>query len=214
MDGVTTNIVTPWLEEYFQRTGERIFEKDVKDFDLFKLVKQPKVFNKILLEKHFFSKPKPYLDVEEYFPKLLKDSRFEVFVLTQCPRDSERAMFEKRMWLKKYFGDAFDQERFISAHYKYTVAGDLLFDDNDKHLKLFREEDLARRISVCMDQPWNQKAESDYRVQNWKEFSELIEKLWETKWNPIGCNRHDDCSKKKVGSECCYSSDCEECFGY
>ena len=216
MDGVTTNIVTPWLEEYFQQTGERILEKDIKDFDLFKLVKQPGVLNKILLSKRFFSKPKPHLDVEEYFPKILKDKRFDVFVLTQCPRDSERAMFEKRMWLKKYFGEAFEQERFISAHHKYLIAGDLLLDDHPKHLKLFRDETWAR-LSVCFDHPWNQQAECDYRVKSWKEFSELLEKLWIEKWNPPapkGCNRHEDCSEKHEGSECCWDPGCEDCYGY
>lgn len=214
MDGVIVDVTKPWIEEYFQRTGERIFEKDIKQFDLYKLVKRPNIFNEILLEKRFFLKPLPHLDVQEYFPKILKDERFDCFILTQCPCDSERAQFEKRMWLKKYFGDVFEQKRFISAHHKYLVAGNLLLDDNDRHLKMFRDEDRINRISVCFDHFWNQNAECDFRVHNWKEISELLEKLWVEKWNPtrtIGCNRHKDCSTAK--SECCRDDCCEDCIG-
>lgn len=28
-----------------------------------------------------------------------------------------------------------------------------------------------------------------------------------------GCNKHEDCSKKPAGSDCCHDEDCEDCFG-
>lgn len=176
MDGVLVDLCTYWLDLYYQKTNELVREEDLVDFDMFKQVKQPKVLNKILLSKHFFSNPKPYKDTLEYFPKLLKDERFEVFIVTQCPRDSERAMFEKRMWLRKYFVD-FDQKNFISAHKKYMIDADFLLDDNDRHLEDFRNEN---KKSVCMSHCYNLNAVCDYRVENWKEFFELITKESDT----------------------------------
>ena len=213
MDGVIVNILQPWLEKYNTETGENIQVEDIKEWDLFKTVKQPKILNKILLSKHFFSTPKPYLDVLDVFPKLLKDERFEVFVLTRVPRGSERGMFEKRMWLKNHFN--FPQENFIAAHKKFMICADLLLDDQIENLRDFKKED-PKRLSVCFDHPYNQGAICDARVKSWKEFSLLLDKIWDTKRTvkQTKCNRHKDCSKKKQGSECCFSSTCEECFGY
>lgn len=181
MDGVCVNLTPYWLDLYFQETGELLKEEELTDFDLFKKVKHPKILDKILLSKRFFSKPQPYKDLMEYFPKLLIDERFEIIILTQIPRNSERAAFEKRMWLKNRF-ENFDQENFIGAHRKELINCDILLDDNPRHLEQWKNED-RKRLSICMDHSYNKGAQCDYRINNWKEFLVLLNKLWDERLN-------------------------------
>ena len=212
MDGVICNILLPWLSEYNHQTGENIQVEDIKEWDLFKQVKQPKVLNKILLSKKFFQKPEPYLDMLKVLPRLLKDERFDIYILTQVPRSSPYAGWDKREWLRKYLPQ-FDMERFISAHHKYLLSGRdrIILDDHPRHLKQWFEEGGT---TVCFDHPYNREATCTYRIGNWGAFEQILEEIW---WSspPKSCNIHDDCSKanRKEGDECCWDEDCPDCFG-
>lgn len=215
MDGVICDLLSEWILEYNLQTNENIQVEDIKEWDLFKQVKQPKIINKILLSKGFFQRPKPYKDVLDVLPRLLKDKRFDIFIVTQVPRSSPYAGWDKREWLRKWLPD-FDLEKFISAHHKYLLRADVLLDDHPRHLKQWLEED-GTRTAIVMDHLYNKQAIHSARVYDWKGFEERLELQWNTVWNPTtpkGCNRHDDCSQKKKGSSCCFSDDCEECFGY
>ena len=213
LDGCVVSLLPLWISLYNEETNENLQVSDIKEWDLFSQVKQPKILNKILLSKKFFQKPEPYLDVLEVLPGLLKDERFDIFISTQVPRSSPYAGWDKREWLRKYLPE-FDLEKFISIHHKYLLRADVILDDHPRHLKQWMEED-STRISIAMDHPYNREAKCSHRVNNWKEFSELLDKLWEEKWShPKGCNQHEDCSKKEKSSECCHDVCCTDCFGY
>ena len=213
-DGVIVDLLPTWLDLYNEQTGENVQVSDIKEWDLFKQVKQPKIINKILLSKGFFQKPKPYLDVLEVLPKLLKDERFDIFIVTQVPRSSPYAGWDKREWLRKYLPE-FDLEKFISAHHKYLFRADVLLDDHPRHLKQWTEEE-KNRYSVRMNHIYNNDAECTYSVSSWKEFETFLELSWQAKWsqNSLKCNRHKDCSNKKKDEECCFDDGCSECFDY
>lgn len=176
-DGVIVSLLPTWLRLYNEQTGENVQVEDIKEWDLFSQVKQPKILNKILLSKKFFQKPEPYLDVLEVLPRLLKDERFDIFILTQVPRQSPYAGWDKREWLRKYLPQ-FDMERFISAHHKYLLSGKdrIILDDHPRHIKQWTKEG---GFAVCFDHPYNQEVKCSRRVNNWKEFKELLEIYWE-----------------------------------
>src|SRR3990167_1827001 len=179
-DGCIVDLLPQWLSMYNQETNENLQVSDIKEWDLFSQVKQPKILNKILLSKGFFQKPEPYLDVLEVLPKLLKDERFDIFIATQVPRSSPYAGWDKREWLRRWL-PTFDLEKFISIHHKYLLQTDIILDDHPKHLKQWLDED-STKVSVCMDHLYNREAVCSFRVNDWKEFSELLENLlWEGK---------------------------------
>ena|SRR3990167_7212405 len=214
-DGCIVDLLPQWLSMYNQETNENLQVSDIKEWDLFSQVKQPKILNKILLSKGFFQKPEPYLDVLEVLPKLLKDERFDIFIATQVPRSSPYAGWDKREWLRKWLPE-FDLEKFISIHHKYLLRADVILDDHPRHLKQWLEED-GTRTAICMDHLYNKKAVHSARVYSWKGFEERMELQWNTVWNPPkskGCNQHEDCSKKEKSSECCHDVCCTDCFGY
>ncbi|MBI2449676.1 hypothetical protein HYV49_05260 [Candidatus Pacearchaeota archaeon] len=165
-DGVLCDLLPSWLSLYNQETGENTKEEEITQFNLYDLVKYPDKLEEALAKKDLFLNVTPYKDCVQYFKKIIKDKAFDVFIVTQVPRCSIYGLYEKRLWMKKYF-KKFSTDRIISAHRKYLIDGDILIDDNPKHLKDFREHKPGR-ISIAMDHPYNRDAECDYRVSNWK----------------------------------------------
>ena len=51
-DGVLCDILTHWLSEYNEQTGENITEEDITEWDMFKFVKHPKVLQVLLFLIH------------------------------------------------------------------------------------------------------------------------------------------------------------------
>ena len=49
LDGVIVDLLPTWLSLYNAETGENVLVSDIKEWDLFKQVKQPKILNKLLL---------------------------------------------------------------------------------------------------------------------------------------------------------------------
>ena len=175
MDGVIVNLLAQWLPAYNEETGEDLKEEDIVEFELFKQCKFPDKLQEILLRQHTFFDAPPYKDSIKGLAQVLKDPRFQVYILTQVPRFSIYGLFEKRMWMKKFFPD-FNLENVIAAHKKHMVDGDVFFDDNPKHLKEYKKAG-KKRVTVCMKHNYNSGAEADYVVETWEEFRTFLDML-------------------------------------
>lgn len=181
--------MTPvWLKKYYEYSGELIDPRTLKDWNFENYVTHKKIFHGILREDNFFFNLDPFPGAVEYINKLVEED-FDVVFLTQLPRKSDFAAKDKRNWIKKFLPN-FDLENLIFAHRKLLVHGDVLFDDNPRHIDKWGDkwrenwcihvQDLTAPppITATIDYLYNKEQYSDWRFMNkdtaWKEFYEKV----------------------------------------
>ena len=95
MDCILVNMLPYWLDIYNEMSGEDISPKDITEYEIRNLVKEPEMFDEILHEEGFFVGIKPMPGAVKYMRKLI-DEGYNIVILTQAPRNSDYAIKEKR----------------------------------------------------------------------------------------------------------------------
>lgn len=96
----------------------------------------------------------------------------EVRIVSAVPKSAGIAYHGKCQWIRDNM-PFFNLDCFYAVHKKDEVVGDILLDDGPHNIDAFKKKGIA----VVFDCPWNRKTEGQYRVKNWKEFLELVDKL-------------------------------------
>lgn len=171
MDGVVADLLLRWLEIYNIKYNDNLKPSDITTYYFNAQVKKcsKAQLNKIIAKQGFFA-DLPIIDNSIEITKKLQTDGHKLFFVTATPLNSKTAFYDKIMWIDQHFPHI-GAKSMISAHEKYMIAGDLLLDDSPKNLEEFKG------ISVCMNYNYNQNAKSDYRVNNWLDFYELITKI-------------------------------------
>lgn len=149
LDCTIVNMLPPWLKRYNEITGESVEVEDIKEYNVGLVCKNEEVLYKILDEEGFFYNMEPMPGAVENLQKLLDDDRFDVVIVTQPPRRADRAVKDKRRWIRKYF-PKFDLSNVIFCHRKELIKGDLIFDDKPTHLINWRKNN-PRGILATLD---------------------------------------------------------------
>jgi 5'-nucleotidase len=164
MDSITVDMTPTWLKIYHERTGEKLLRKHHTEWAFGKIAKYPKELNAIYEEDGFFANLPPMPNAPEYITKLL-EKKVDVIFLTQLPRRSDFAAKDKRLWIEKHI-PKFDQRNVIFAHRKHIVCGDLLFDDNPIHLRMWKEFHDFQALTATIDYPYNK--DSPFKLADWR----------------------------------------------
>ena len=86
---------------------------------------------------------------------------------------NEHSVFEKYQWVKKYM-TFFPIRNLVLVGNKggilEKVDKGILFDDCPEYLNRFKG------ISVAMDMPYNQGVNVDYRINNWNDFYDIVQR--------------------------------------
>lgn len=167
LDSILVDMVPTWLVKYNARTGENVCQDDIKDWKVDAYVKEPKVLNEILESDGFFVDLPPMPGARDGFNELRKAGH-DLIILTQPPRKSKTGMEDKRIWMNRYFPD-FDTSNMVFAHRKENYYGDILFDDNPKHLEDWKKRFPDKRTAT-IDYAYNRAVKADIRVSSWREF--------------------------------------------
>jgi 5'(3')-deoxyribonucleotidase len=70
----------------------------------------------------------PLQEAFESVVKLHKSNKYDLFIATTAPWKNPSSFSDKRIWIKKHFGDIFEKKMFIT-HRKDLLLGDYLIDD-------------------------------------------------------------------------------------
>lgn len=74
---------------------------------------------------------------------------------------------------------------------------------------LYRRDEIAQVVAPGKEWRFVEKQMGDGPVfEVWWRDGETVQAP-----SVLGCNRHVDCTKKRPGDPCCWTEDCEDCFG-
>jgi len=178
MDNIMVDMVKTWLLRYNEIKGTNCILDDIKDYDVGKLCTDTETLYAILDEEGFFYNLDPIPGAVEYFQKLV-DEGYDMVVVTQPPRPrrADRAIYDKRRWMKKYFPN-FDSSNVVYCHRKDIIRGDILFDDRPSHLADWKNMNPSG-ITATLLYRYNRDCLCDWKFPlktGWKEFYDAITK--------------------------------------
>ena len=178
MDNIIVDMVKTWLSRYNEIKGTSHTLNDVKDYDVGKLCTDTKTLYALLDEEDFFYNLDPTPGAVEYFQKLV-DEGYDMVVVTQPPRRADRAIYDKRRWLKRYFPN-FDSSNVVYCHRKDMIRGDILFDDRPSHLEEWKVKN-PNGITATLLYHYNKDCLCDWRFpfeNGWEQFYYRVTKLF------------------------------------
>jgi 5'-nucleotidase len=169
MDGILANFNKKIIEMYNASTGENKLVSDITRYD-FSTFSRTDLIHSFYRSKGFFKSLEPMPGAEAYLEEILKLGH-HVEIVTQLPIASKWASTEKTEWLKYYF-PYFNLNNITFTRNKYLMRGDILFDDNPKHLETWAA--LNRLESTFTIQyEYNKHCNVDYMLQYdsaWQQF--------------------------------------------
>lgn len=171
MDGVCADFTGSLLEQYNHHTNEGVKLSDIKTNQTGKHVKNRWLLKSIKDSTGFLRNLRPLPGAVEAVKKLHKDGHDVCFVSngTNCPS----AGFEKREWLKYYFGRVWKYPPLVLTKEKFRVRGDCLLDDDPKNLKGLYPETKG----LLFHQPYNAAARGNFeRISGWDHFLDWVKK--------------------------------------
>jgi 5'(3')-deoxyribonucleotidase len=176
-DNVLARIMPIWLGIYSDWVpDDALGVEDIRHYDLTRHVKYPKVLLNILNQPNFFYSLEPLPGAVEYFGKLNKIA--DVSIITQPPLLSDYGISEKKRWVAKYWPE-FDMSKMWFGFEKYKINGDLMFDDNPKHLSTWKDKH-PNGITVVPDYIFTRDIKVDYRFDvdtSWEQLYDLVLRL-------------------------------------
>ena len=158
MDGVSCGFLPAVCREHNLLTGDNLQPEDVTDWDMSKFGIHKSTWQK----PGFFRTLEPIPGAIGTLYKLRHDYRLTI--ATDC-MGVDFVQTDKQGWLDEHL-PFIDDLCFASD--KSGVPGDLLFDDAPHHLAAFPG------ITVKMITPYNLLAPSDFEVEDWGKFEQLI----------------------------------------
>lgn len=175
MDEILADMLPVWLQKYNELSGENIKVEQIKEWELRKFLKEPKLLDKVLESSGFFRDIPIISGAQEYFQKLLDNKDLDITIVTQPPRKADWAVRDKRWWIFQYF-PTFDLCNVIFTHKKHLIRGDLLFDDRTQNLNDWKAAN-PYGITATILYPFNKDTKADWRFKK--------EKAWESLYNSI-----------------------------
>lgn len=161
MDEVICDFLGKAINAYNSTYGGNVKIEDIKEWSLEQYIGK----EGIALFHHpgFFADLDPLPDALEVITRL--QSKHEIFIISSPT--NEYCVFDKYKWVKTHL-PSFPIGNLILVGNKgdllSQIDSGILFDDCPKYLESFGG------ISVCMNMPYNQNAQCDYRVNDWMEF--------------------------------------------
>ena len=178
MDNIIARIMDSWLSIYSSWIPDDIVEvKDIVDYDLTKFVRYPKVLLGILDQPDFFLNLEPITGAVEYVAKINEIA--DVSIVSQPP-DSNFGIADKKKWLKKYFPQL-KADQIWMGYKKYQVDGDIIIDDNPKHLASWKNKHPNGK-TMTLNYEFTKNVEADYHFDihnGWENIYKTILKLSE-----------------------------------
>lgn len=171
MDYVLADNMTPWLGAYNKEYNDNLSVEDIDTWALHDLTK-PDCGEKIydyIHEPGFFRYLKPLPNSLEVMEKLFKEGH-EIIIATAVPKGATTGYYDKRMWVEEHL-PFLDYQNVIASHKKHVISGGLMFDDGPHNLEAFEGKTCA------MDARWNKRVKTDFRVNNWLAFYEIVQSL-------------------------------------
>lgn len=175
LDGVSADCYTRWFSLYNAEYNDDLDVSRVKSWDVHFYVKKEcgKGIYKYLNRPNFFQELEPIEGCQEVL-EYLHGRGHEILIVTSTPRGAKTGHYDKIQWVKKYLPFV-PTKNVISTHRKDAIYGDILLDDGPHNLEHFPG------ITCIFDHPHNHSRnsdfEADYRVYNWFEFKDLVDRL-------------------------------------
>ena len=173
------NVIKEHYPDYIKPGSENVYSveeirKEMTDWDLEdNFDASIDEIKRIYREEHaetILSKGTPIVENVDYLrEQIKKDKHTFVAVTSQHPICCHHTL----TWLGKQ-GLGFSSVVFKKGKLKWQVEVDYLIDDSPNNYHAWVYGRQMEDGFILMDQPWNEKIKSDYRVNNIKEAMELI----------------------------------------
>lgn len=130
------------------------------------------LLNEMVLEEGFFLNMEPMPGAIEAI-KEMHEAGLDVIICTTPHPKSKYCINEKLEWIEKHLGYDY-VKRAITSHDKTLITGHVLIDD---------KPEITGRVTnptwkhVLFDAPYNQHIDTQYRMKNWSEWPEIIERV-------------------------------------
>lgn len=165
-DQVLANLMSKWISTYNEEWDDSLLETDITDWDITQFVK-PECGEKIY---DIIKRPGFYLNLAVIEGALegvqaLLNMGVEIAVVSASPMTAYQ---EKHMWLEKHFPML---DRIIFATDKSWINADAMIDDGTHNLESFKG------FKMLFDAPWNRADKRFFRVDNWKEITNVVHVL-------------------------------------
>lgn len=105
--------------------------------------------------------------------RTLIEQGHDVLIVTAVPKCAPVAYEGKMAWIRRHL-PFFDLENFITMKRKDLVDADILIDDGEHNLDAFSSKDPDHHWAIAFDRPWNRKAGTCYRANDWNEVIERV----------------------------------------
>jgi 5'(3')-deoxyribonucleotidase len=178
LDDVVDNLLPTWVNELNKRYNLHVNEVTCWDITKdFPTLTENQIFE-VLEEEDFWKNIKPIQDSIYYINKL-KENHFIYFCTASSPKNF---YLKYEYFLKKYFPDFSDLEDYlICIKHKQLIKADILIDDNINNLIINSE--IPNYVGILFtnshNKNINEKEKGLYRVNNWEECYNLIDKISE-----------------------------------
>lgn len=185
MDDTIANFVDEWLSVYNNHYQDNLKKEQLLSWDVQHYTKDycgAQIYDLLKHPGLYLHYPKPFPGAVDVLQEL--SDTYEIVLVSASPRGhangeahchkyckTSNPADDKRKWVEKYLPFV-QQKNIVFTSSKYLVTGSLLFDDAPHNLEEFHS---LGRVTVCMNQPWNQEVSADItRVNNWQEFKEKL----------------------------------------
>ncbi len=161
LDDTITNFVESWLNLYNNIYQDNVKKEDIKTWNIANYVKCGNKIYDLLIEDRIF------LDAR------IKDNAFEIlekinkihnlYIVTAYNYNTCKA---KVLWIKQNLS-FFDLDKIVFMNNKKLFKANVLIDDNPEFLDFDGE-------TLLFTEPWNEKIEYNFRVDDWLDIEANI----------------------------------------
>lgn len=165
-DTITTNFTQTLLDLYNKKYNDNLSLSDITDYDLQSFLKPEceDIFAEFIDETFIMSLNIPSSTIEA-LTKM--NEEHEVYFITAAFPNS----IEWRHKLLQAYLPWYNVNQLVMCRSKYLLDIDFLIDDNPYNLA------KAKYKGIIIDKPWNQQAESSYRIGEMFDMIELLKKI-------------------------------------
>ena len=128
---------------------------------------------KLFRAKKFFEELTPLKGSISAIKKLIKSTKYDVYIITATSDEDGSELVQKIKWFKNYIPE-FNTKRIISCCDKYVVRGDVLVDDKIDNLNSCK----PYMQCILMDSPTNKDCNDYIRIKSLNELPDILEKMF------------------------------------
>jgi len=180
MDDTLCDQTTPWLNQFNREHQTNIRNSDIKVWNKEYALKSqiPSLTTSdvfVPFNTDGFFRNLPIMPGARTALEQMKALGWRAVIVTSLPRRQYRPgqiIQEKLEWLAEHLSGVIRARDVVATPEKYLVSGDVLIDDAEHNLELFRGPTIA------FDQPWNQHAKSTSRIENWFQSIRACEEIF------------------------------------